>query len=445
MQYLSLFSGIEAASVAWQPLGWEPVAFAEIDPFCCAVLQHHYPDVPNLGDVEKADYGTTGPVDLLVFGSPCQSFSVAGLRGGLDDPRGNLAFVALGVVKELRPRWFLFENVPGLLNSAGGRDFAAFLAAVGECGYFCAWRILDAQYFGVPQRRRRVFVIGYLGDWRPPTAVLFERHSLQGHPPPCRETGEGVAGSLSARTTAGGGLGTDFECQGGVQVVNCNSTPEISYDLAMPLRNNDGSGNRQVLDFHQQASHHQSMNPSEIVPTLDKSKEVAVAFVPGQGAKARSLSVMEDQAPTLESSGSGNNRVPAVYSTSGQGYWREGTSLRAREQESHEQLVTTFQSSQSGIREKTMHATLDANNGSRRQNGIIDQRERGVMIVRRLTPRECERLQGFEDDYTLVPYRGKPAKDGPRYRSIGNSMAVPVVQWIGKRIQQVDMLRRKNP
>lgn len=130
MKYLSLFSGIEAATVAWHPLGFEPVAFAEIEPFPCAVLKHHYPGVPNLGDVTKADYAAVGNPDLIVFGSPCQSFSVAGKRLGLDDPRGNLALYALGVVGKLRPSWFLFENVPGLLSSGKGRDFGAFLGAV---------------------------------------------------------------------------------------------------------------------------------------------------------------------------------------------------------------------------------------------------------------------------------------------------------------------------
>lgn len=221
-----MFSGIEAASVAWKPLGWDCQFVAEIEPFPSAVLAHHYPDVPNLGDVTKVDWDeirTTRPVDLLVFGSPCQSFSVAGKRLGLDDPRGNLALYALAVVNKLRPRWFVFENVPGLLSSGGGRDFGQFLATVGECGYQCAWRILDAQYVrveshsrAVPQRRRRVFVVGYLGDWRRAAAVLFERESLLGHPAPRRETGKGIAPTLSARTKGGGGLGTDFDCDGGL-------------------------------------------------------------------------------------------------------------------------------------------------------------------------------------------------------------------------------------
>ncbi|NLH98358.1 MAG: DNA cytosine methyltransferase, partial [Chthonomonadales bacterium] len=203
MNYLSVCSGIEAATVAWHPLGWHPVAFSEIEPFPCAVLKHHYPDVPNLGDMTKyKEWNVEQPVDLVVGGTPCQSFSVAGLRKGLDDPRGNLALVFLGLVDHLRPRWVVWENVPGVLSSSGGRDFGSFLGALEELGYGFAYRVLDAQYFGVAQRRRRVFVVGHLGDWRPAAAVLFESHSLSGHPAPRREKGKGtthdVAPSIGA-------------------------------------------------------------------------------------------------------------------------------------------------------------------------------------------------------------------------------------------------------
>jgi DNA (cytosine-5)-methyltransferase 1 len=208
----TLFSGIGAPEAACPDIDWRWCA--EIDPFASAVHQARFPGIKNLGDVEKIDAGAVEPVDVVVFGSPCQSFSVAGRRLGLDDPRGNLALVALRLVERLRPRWFLFENVPGLLSSDEGRDFGTFLAAVGECGYGWAYRVLDAQYFGVPQRRRRLFVVGRLGDWRSAAAVLFEPQSLRGDSAPRREKGEGVAPSLSSRATAGGGLGTDFECDG---------------------------------------------------------------------------------------------------------------------------------------------------------------------------------------------------------------------------------------
>jgi DNA (cytosine-5)-methyltransferase 1 len=206
MTYLSVCSGIEAASVAWHPLGWCAVAFSEIELFPCAVLAHHYPDVPNLGDMTKYKEWPIerGSVDLLVGGTPCQSFSVAGLRKGLDDPRGNLMLVYLAIARQFAPRWVVWENVPGVLSSHGGRDFGTFLGGLAECGYGFAYRVLDAQFFGVPQRRRRVFVVGYLGDWRPTAAVLFERESLRGYPPPSREAGERVALPIATRVDRGG-------------------------------------------------------------------------------------------------------------------------------------------------------------------------------------------------------------------------------------------------
>lgn len=216
MRFLSVCSGIEAASVAWRPLGWSAVAFSEIEPFPCAVLAHHYPDVPNWGDMTKYKEWPDADVDLLCGGTPCQSFSIAGLRKGLDDPRGNLMLTFGAIAGRYRPRWLVWENVPGVLSSNGGRDFGAFLGMLGELGYGVAYRVLDAQYFGVAQRRRRVFVVGYLGDWRRAAAVLFERHGLSGDPAPSREARKDVAPTLSARTRGGGGLGTDFDCDGGL-------------------------------------------------------------------------------------------------------------------------------------------------------------------------------------------------------------------------------------
>jgi DNA (cytosine-5)-methyltransferase 1 len=203
MRYGSVCSGIEAATSAWHSLGWTPQWFSEIEPFPSAVLAHHYPNVPNFGDMTKfkewkLDESTA--IDVLVGGTPCQSFSVAGLRKGLDDPRGNLMLTYLAIADKYRPRWLVWENVPGVLSSGGGQDFGTFLGALGELGYGFAYRVLDAQYFGVAQRRRRVFVVGCLGDWRAAAAVLFERHSLSGHPAPSREKRQEVAGTIGART-----------------------------------------------------------------------------------------------------------------------------------------------------------------------------------------------------------------------------------------------------
>ena len=243
MRYLSLFSGIEAASVAWLPLGWECVGVAEIEKFPCAVLAHHYPDVPNLGDITKItqeQIAALGHIDLVVGGFPCQDLSVAGKRAGLTNDndgsatRSGLFFAAMRVVGWTRARWTVIENVPGLFSSKGGADFASVVGALAGCEFgvpdkgwgkigaaagpdgLVEWCVLDAQWFGVPQRRRRVFLVRDSGDWycRPP--VLFERHSLQGNPPPSREKGENLAPTISARTKGGGGLGTDFDCDGGL-------------------------------------------------------------------------------------------------------------------------------------------------------------------------------------------------------------------------------------
>ena len=186
MNYLSVCSGIEAASVAWHPLGWKCVGVSEIEPFPCAVLNHHYPDVPNFGDMTKfKEWNINGTVDLLAAGTPCQSFSVAGLRQGLKDPRGNLMLTFLAIAEHFKPKWILWENVPGVLSSNGGKDFGCLLGGLGELGYGFAYRVLDAQWCrthrhprAVPQRRRRVFVVGCLGDFTSAAKVLFERESL---------------------------------------------------------------------------------------------------------------------------------------------------------------------------------------------------------------------------------------------------------------------------
>lgn len=201
MRFASVCSGIGAPEAAWLPLGWECAWQAEIEPFPSAVLAHRFPGVPNLGDITAPDFIERakgyGPVQLIVGGTPCQSFSVAGLRKGLADPRGGLALRFLEIARDLGPRWVVWENVPGVLSSDGGRAFGAFLGGLAELGYGWSYRVLDAQFFGVAQRRRRVFVIGCLGDWRPAAAVLLERESLSGDPPPRREKGAGTSAGVA--------------------------------------------------------------------------------------------------------------------------------------------------------------------------------------------------------------------------------------------------------
>jgi DNA (cytosine-5)-methyltransferase 1 len=409
LNYASVCSGIEAPTVAWEALpNWKAKWFSEIEPFPCAMLQHHYPYVPNLGDMTKIHERTEfndSAIDVLIGGTPCQSFSVAGLRKGLADPRGNLALVFLGLVDRARPSWVVWENVPGVLSSSGGRDFGAFLGGLAELGYGFAYRVLDAQFFGVPQRRRRVFVVGYLGDWRPAAAVLFERHSLSGDTPPSRKKGERVAPSVTS--------GPPFSRTGNERV-ECEA-------LVMA----HGQGNAEIRRDGE--------------PSLTCNHEAPiVAFMGGQGSKAGSVGASEYLSPTLKAADSGGNRVPCVAirtaqtSSNGHGiaedvaYTLDGVQGQAM----------AFHGSQDPCVSWNITHPLGRN------NGLEVSFVRGS-TVRRLTPRECERLQGFSDDYTLIPFRGKPAADGPRYKALGNSMAVPVIRWIGERIEAVD--KEANP
>jgi DNA (cytosine-5)-methyltransferase 1 len=375
MRYLSVCSGIEAATVAWHPLGWEAAAFSEIEAFPRAVLAYHYPDVPCHGDFTTIGADEYGPIDLLVGGTPCQSFSVAGLRGGLADERGNLALEYLRLADRKRPQWLVWENVPGVLSSNGGRDFGAILGGMVELGYSFAYRVLDAQFFGVPQRRRRVFVVGHLGDWRRAAAVLFERHSLSGNPAPSREAGQATAGTLKA-------------CAGK------SGTPNGAEEADRLI----------VSQWGDQAGALTARHDSS--PCADRGQNI-IAF------SGQSLGCDSDLAPTLDTGAEHHNRSIHAF--------MENVRAELR------------------ISEQTDALT--------RGGGKPGQGYAAAMVgsqVRRLTVPECERLQGFPDDYTLVPYRGNLAADGPRYKALGNSMAVPVMRWIGERIAMVEALQSQS-
>jgi DNA (cytosine-5)-methyltransferase 1 len=361
MRYLSVCSGIEAATVAWHDLGWQTAAFSEIEPFPSAVLKHHYPDVPNVGDMTKYKEWDIGTIDLLVGGTPCQSFSVAGLRKGLEDPRGNLALVYCGILDRFKPKWFVWENVPGVLSSSGGRDFGSFLGAVAELGYGFAYRVLDAQYFGVAQRRRRVFVVGCLGDWRSAAEVLFERESLRGDLAPSRKKGQEVAGTIAARFG-----------------ISRNNHEEC---VAQTLQARVGQGGFDL----------ETETPI-IMSTLcasDATKWGSNQWVDEGKAVLHSIALAENTIGRQPHNG-GN----------GDGFTVGGPMY-------------------------TLNAT-----------GVHGVNQ--SMAVRRLTPVECERLQGFPDNYTNITWRKQPeSPDGPRYKALGNSMAVPVMAWIGRRIANV--------
>jgi len=424
MIYGSVCSGIEAATVAWHPLGWKPSFFSEIEAAPRSVLAHHYPDVPLHGDFTTIGANEYEPIDLLVGGTPCQSFSVAGLRGGLDDDRGNLALEFLRLAQRTRPKWLVWENVPGVLSSNGGRDFGSILGGLVECGYGFAYRVLDAQYFGVAQRRRRVFVVGYLGDWRPAAAVLFERHSLQGHSAPSRKKGQEVAGYTAS--SFGGyreGCGTlradGGDYGGGTETLIADWPSEVAPTL------NAAFGSKLGLeDQHIRGGGGYSLTAKCLTTGVGQRYDPETeTLIPTHGGGF-------DVTPTLTSNGDAHSGF----------------------RDEHGLVPTAFPiNTQLGLR------GADTSNSSREGLGLGNEGDPSFTLqaahshavatqsaVRRLTPRECERLQGFPDDYTLVSHRNKPMSDGPRYKALGNSMAVPVMRWIGERIQMVQKLRDES-
>jgi DNA (cytosine-5)-methyltransferase 1 len=319
MRFLSVCSGIEAASVASAHLGWEAVGLAEIDPFCCSLLAEKYPTVRNYGDFTTIRGDELGPVDAIVGGTPCQDFSVAGKRAGLDGARGNLTLEFVRLVERVSPRWVFWENVPGVLSIDGGRAFGAFLGALGQLGYGIAYRVLDAQYFGLAQRRKRVFVVGCLGNWRHSASVLLEPDSVQGTTFQGRQERESDSLGITFCPSIGGTLDKGIPGRSGSQAGYFDHLIALDWQSGGDVRLNCSSTHTSALQAHQ---------------------------------------------------------TPAV-----------------------------------------LHGG-----------------------VRRLTPRECERLQGFPDDYTLITHRGKPAADGPRYKALGNSWAVPCVRWIFERMDYVDSI-----
>jgi len=545
MRYLSVCSGIEAVSVAWQPLGWEPAMFAEIDPFCCWLLRSRYRasrpqhmpgpndapgrneakrraaairnivalpadgDVINAGDFTKIGAEDVGTIDLLAGGTPCQSFSVAGKRAGLDDPRGNLTIEFARLADRLRPTWLVWENVPGVLSIDDGRTFGAFLGMLVQLGYGLSWRVLDAQFFGVPQRRRRVFVVGHLGSWRASAAVLFEFAGLSGYPPPRRETRKDLAPTLSARTHGGGGLGTDFDLDGGLigdlafggnntsgpidvsTATNACATASGRIDFETETfivhslssegfdASEDGTGRGVPLVSETLSTRYGDVSDRDLP---DSSAILSMAFnlrgreggaMPevseraslraSAGGSTNSYIAFsakdhgadaDEVAPTLRGMGhdashaNGGGQLAIAFTLHGS----DGTaniasstdvsgSLRTRAPGSIENSSTTAvlqEQSVASLQPDSCSKQIDSSDTSSGSPNLIH----APMAVRRLTPRECERLQGFPDDYTLVEYRGKLAADGPRYRSLGNSMAVPVMRWIGERIAAVDAILR---
>ena len=540
-RYVSIFSGVEAASLAWEPLGWEPVAFSEIEPFPCAVLAERWPDIPNLGDITNIDWKEEidGAIDLVVGGSPCQSFSVAGKREGLKGASG-LMFEYIRCVQELRPRWFLWENVPGALTSEDGGAFGQLLSEMDELGYSLAWRVLDAQFFGVAQRRRRLFLVGHLGA-ESPAEVLFEPDCLSGNPQSSREKRKELAsragrsaacagfkysaaprantigyaeeqantltadwhapavfslrGNMIGRADSAGPAGKGYGMPGdpaftlncvdrqgmamsqyGTEIAGCltargDSSPcadrgqnivcmtgtqahcHISNEIAGCLTAHMGKDDAPVVvggaiseNAANEAFGFAQNTRNEVRIVGDGTLSGALAARPGM--KQTTFVCTGGTYPINEQIATRDKKLGRG---TGLGVGADGDpafTLLAN----HPHMVASGNwSDPIAMGDLNAHTaicrnvcpTLKCGGDGAMVASEIGDKPAGVnhMLVRRLTPLECERLQGFPDEHTLIAWKGKPAEecpDGPRYKAIGNSMAVPVMRWIGRRIAAVD-------
>lgn len=439
----SVCSGIEAASVALGPLGFVPAWLSEIDPFASAVLAHHYPAVPNLGDMtaiaRRVLTGEVAAPDVLCGGTPCQAFSVAGLRNSLADARGNLTlkFVELAdAIDHVRlargepPAGILWGNVPGVLSTKDNA-FGCFLAglagedeplqppggrwanagAVYGPARAVAWRTLDAQYFGVAQRRRRVFVVASARNGFDPAAVLFEWDSMRRDTAPRREAGK-VAPTIPARSSGGGGLGTDFDCDGGLIQAFGRNNQSGPIDVATARNACASASASGRMDFETETF--------LVQPAHTLRGEGFDASEDGTGRGTPLVPVAFPARMSATQHASTENLSPALGATNPTAIAIQAGAIKTNPAIGPDGI---------GVRTDDCAYTIEAR--------AEVQAVQFAAQVRRLTPTECERLQGFPDGYTAIPWRGKPADacpDGPRYKALGNSWPVPVVRWIGARL-----------
>jgi DNA (cytosine-5)-methyltransferase 1 len=444
MKYLSVCSGIEAASVAWEPLGWEAVGFSEIEPFPCAVLAHHYPHVPLHGDFTVLIENPPS-CDVLVGGTPCQAFSVAGARQSLDDARGNLSLAYVELANAIdrknhaegqEPCITVWENVPGVFSTKDNA-FGCFLRGLAggvssedgpleppggrwtHCGAVLgpqravAWRVLDAQYFGLAQRRQRVFVVASARNGFDPTQVLLEWEGVRRDTPPSRPTRENPAAASGVSPAPRGG---EHAGRGDGRV----ETP--CPDPAGPIGGAGQSGGFRTTDLDNNGSYIVGALTARFGGSATGAPEVDAGLYIPVPKHERWPAVV---APTLNAHFGNSMGIEDQHALGGAGLfvpfpWPQ------RENK------TIGWDNDLNASEEQMGTLLKGGMGGRHE-GVLTM----SMVVRRLTPRECERLQGFPDSWTLIPWRGKPADqcpDGPRYKALGNSMAVPVMRWIGRRI-----------
>ena len=406
MRYVSVFSGVEAASLAFEQLGWEPVCFCEVDEFPSQVLRKRFPRVPNLGDIRDVRWKEVlrewGPVDLVVGGSPCQSFSIAGNRTGLEGESG-LMWEYVRAVREIMPRWLLWENVPGALSSSNGEDFRCLLESLDDLGYGLAWRVLDAQFFGVAQRRRRVFVVGRLGDPEGPCEVLIEPESLRWDSPTSREKRAELARGAGIRAKVAG-----FKFSAGSSAGSTGYGDELSPTL--------------IADYHNAAVYGLAGNIENRKPE-------------NGGNGAGWCDPDENGMYTLTATD--RHAVCMTDTQSGASVSEETSGALTCHSAKDAPVVAFAQNTRDEVRlqnvDGSIAGALSANPGMKQTTYIADG-----YALRRLTPLECERLQGFPDGWTDIEYKGKSAPDTLRYKAIGNSMAVPVMKWIGERVERFD-------
>ena len=475
---LSVCSGIEAWSCAVEGMdGYSVSALSEIEPFPCAVLAERYPFVPNLGDMTKINgWAMRGQIDLLVGGTPCQGFSVAGLRGGLNDPRSGLAGHYVRLAAELRVPWLLWENVPGALSTSGGADFRAFVSALDELGYGLAWAVLDAQWFGVAQRRKRLFLVGRLGDWRGPGQVLFEPRRVRRNPPARRRKGEGDA----PRAEGGAGTGCQPEVSGtitaigsGVQSVGNRSLDGFTVldqpnDVSSTLCASGAGTDRPSAQCSQEGFCVVSMKTANtkangcnfsddpVTYTLDTTAPPAVFPLSEQMLFSEKnfggLGRLNDPAPTLDTKHvnavapldlRNALRDPSREKRTGAGFGEPGDPANTLTSESvpgvapldlRHLLRDDASFGGLGLPNEPVGSLTCGMTGGGNPPAMAPLSP--PLYPRRLTPLECERLQGFPDGWTAIQFQGKPAKDSYRYRALGNSMAVPVMRWLAEGIRE---------
>lgn len=437
MRYISLFSGIEAASVAWESLGWEPVAFSEIEPFPCELLKQRFPLVPNLGDITKTDWREyAGTVDLVVGGSPCQSFSIAGNREGLAGESG-LMFEYIRAVHEIRPRYFIWENVPGALSSECGKAFEQLLTEMDDLGYGLAWRVLDSQFYGVAQRRRRIFLVGCLGDPECAAEILFERESMRWDYPSSRDKRKSLAEHVKSCIRscytmlvrcgcAGGGKGALIQedvsatlSTSNVQTIFQPIEPECYCLQGNMIGRGDKNGPQG-----------DGIN-EDVAYTLNTTDRHAVVYLPFDKTQVTSKQngsnpQWGDPCHTISS----ECKPPHVVCMSKVG---GDPSFVAIEASNGEDVVGAL-----CARDYKGVGSQYVSEGK-----VIAQQSKSSYVVRKLMPIECERLQGFPDGWTDIEFKGKPVSDAARYKALGNSMAVPVMRWIGERIQLIESLKEQ--